>query len=53
MRHLVESAERAHQHELHGARDRFTALAIETLDTRRVPQPQAWRDRIDRIGDAA
>lgn len=53
VKHLVESAERAHQHDMHGARDRFAALATETLNTKRVPQADTWRDRISRIGDAA
>lgn len=53
VKHLVEAAELTHTYQQFGARDRFIRLAEETLDSKRVPQAQAWRDRLGQIGEAA
>ena len=53
VRHLVASAERAHQHQLEGARDRFTAIALDILEHQRVRNASHYRQRLQDLGDTA
>lgn len=51
VKHYVESAERCHAHDLHGARDRFISYALDILNTKRVRNAGVWRERTNNIGD--
>lgn len=51
--HLVASAELTHRHGLFGSRDRFIGFAHDILNTSRVRNAGAWRQRLLDLGDTA
>ena len=50
--HYVTSAERCHKHDLLGARDRFIRYALDILNTSRVRNAGAWRQRLLALEEA-
>lgn len=52
VKHYVESAERTHLAELHGARDRFMMLALDILNTSRVRNAGTYRQRLLALEEA-
>lgn len=52
VKHLVESAERARAHDLHGASSRFAAFALDILNTARVRNAGTYRQRLQALEEA-
>lgn len=52
VKHLVESAERAHAHDMLGASSRFAGFALDILNTSRVRNAGHWRERLLALEEA-
>ena len=53
VKHLTECAEIAHRHGHTVAASRFAGIALDILNTARVRNAGAWRQRLLDLGDTA